>query len=103
LDPVTGPIILTDPVINTEPVIPGVKICGESIFIRYINSVIIISIYNLFFSNSISFSSFSNNYLIDIYYVILISIKLPFLYKPPNGTPAVAAAASSTKFKEDDT
>jgi hypothetical protein len=39
----------------------------------------------------------------DICYVILISIKLPFLYKPPFGTPAVAAATSSTKFNEEDT
>ena len=41
--------------------------------------------------------------LVDICYVILISIKLPFLYKPPFGTPAVAAATSSTKFNEEDT
>jgi hypothetical protein len=39
----------------------------------------------------------------DIYYVILISIKLPFLYNPPSGTPAAAAAVSSKKFKEEDT
>jgi len=42
-------------VMNIEPVIPGVKICGESIFIRYINSILTLSIYNLFFSNSIFF------------------------------------------------
>ena len=30
-------------------------------------------------------------------------MKLPFLYSPPNGTPAAAAAASSTKFKLCDT
>ena len=43
--------------------------------------------------------------LIDLmtYYVILISIKFPFLYNPPSGTPPAAAAVSSAKFNEDDT
>jgi hypothetical protein len=33
------------------------------------------------------------------FYTILITIKFPFLYNPPNGTPPAAAAVSSTKFK----
>ena len=37
------------------------------------------------------------------YYDILINIKFPFLYNPPNGIPPAAAAASSAKFKLDDT
>jgi len=38
--------------------------------------------------------------LTGIYYVILIIIKLPFLYNPPKGTPLDEAAASSTKFND---
>ena len=30
-------------------------------------------------------------------------MKLPFLYKPPSGTPPVAAAVSSAKFSDCDT
>ena len=37
------------------------------------------------------------------YYDILINIKFPFLYNPPNGIPPAAAAVSSTKFKLWDT
>jgi hypothetical protein len=37
------------------------------------------------------------------YYAILIDIKFPFPYNPPNGTPPAAAEASSTKFKLADT
>jgi hypothetical protein len=36
-------------------------------------------------------------------YANLIKTKFPLLYNPPKGTPPAAAAASSTKFKEEDT
>ena len=35
------------------------------------------------------------------YYDNLINIKFPFLYNPPNGTPAAAAAVSSAKFNDE--
>ena len=37
-----------------------------------------------------------------VFYTSLICIKLPLLYRPPNGTPPDAAAVSFTKFKEAD-